>query len=189
MPPSRAARPRSVYQVKITLKGTSPPIWRRLLVWSDTRLSVLHDVIQVAMGWYDSHLHQFVVGRVYYGVPDPDSWTEVKDESKVTFSQVAPGEKARITYEYDFGDSWTHSILVEKILPPSPNVDPPVCLAGRRACPPEDVGGVWGYADFLEAIADPEHEEHDEMLEWIGGEFDPAAFNMEAVNAQLRDLR
>jgi tetratricopeptide (TPR) repeat protein len=166
-----------VYQLKVTLKGTSPPIWRRLLVPADTRLSKLH-------------VHQFEVGRRCIGVPSPDDdWREVEDERKIRLSEIAAGEKARFTYEYDFGDSWEHAILVEKVLPPEKGARYPACVGGRRACPPEDVGGVWGYETFLEAIADPTHEEREEMLEWVGGAFDPEAFDAEEVSRSLRRLR
>jgi hypothetical protein len=179
----------SIYQLKVTLKGSKPPIWRRLQLRGDTRLSELHDILQLAMGWGDAHLHQFTAGEQSFGRPDADDWTEVRDERQVVLSQVARAEKARLGYEYDFGDSWEHQLLVEKILPPEPGKDYPVCVAGKRACPPEDVGGIWGYADFLAAIRDPEHREHKELLEWIGGAFDPEAFDLEAVNAALQRLQ
>jgi hypothetical protein len=103
-------------------------------------------------------------------------------------NQIVTGEKFTFTYEYDFGDDWLHAILIEKILPPAPDQKLPVCIKGKRACPPEDVGGIWGYELFLEAIADPEHEEHDSYLVWVGGEFDPEAFDLDAINARLRGL-
>jgi hypothetical protein len=177
-----------IYQIKVSLQGSKPPVWRRLLVSSDTSLSQLHQIIQTAMGWWDSHLHQFIVGDVYYGVPSPDAWYEVKDEHRAKLNQIAPQEKAKFVYEYDFGDDWRHAILVEKILPPDPAKKLPVCIKGKHACPPEDVGGIWGYETFLEAIADPEHEEHDSYLEWVGGAFDPASFDIDAINEQLRQL-
>jgi hypothetical protein len=127
-------------------------------VRSDTQLSTLHRILQIAMGWQDCHLHQFAIGGQHFGIPDSDDWTEVRDERKVTLGQVAPSAKARVTYEYDFGDSWEHEILVEQVLPPQSGVRYPICVAGRRACPPEDLGGVWGYAEYLEAIRDAEHE-------------------------------
>jgi len=178
-----------IYQLKITLKDSKPPIWRRVLVPSDIPLSKLHRIIQAAMGWWDSHLHQFIVGRVYYGVPDPDDWHEVKDERRARLNQIAPTEKSRFTYEYDFGDDWLHAVQVEKILPPDPAQKLPVCIKGRRACPPEDVGGVWGYANFLEALSDPNHPEHELYKEWIGDEFDPEACDLDDINARLRAIR
>ena len=177
-----------IYQIKITLLGSDPPIWRRIQVRGDTPLDRLHDIIQVAMGWTNSHLHQFIVGRTYFGPPDPYyEELELNDETESTLSQITKDEKATFIYEYDFGDSWTHELLVEEIVPPGEQKYP-VCLAGERACPPEDVGGVWGYEGFLEAIRDPDHPDHEDYIEWIGGNFDSEAFDLEAVNAALRRI-
>jgi hypothetical protein len=141
------------------------------------------------MGWEDYHLHQFVAGGEAYGVPDPDFGMEIRDEKRVRLNQLTRCEKAKIGYEYDFGDSWEHELLVEKILPRQDGQTYPVCLAGKRACPPEDCGGVWGYADFLEAIGNPKHPEHRAMREWGGEDFDPEAFDLERVNDRLKRLR
>ena len=181
-----------IYQIKVTLRDSKPSIWRRIQVPSDINLGKLHRILQVVMGWYDSHLHQFIVGGTYYGEPDPDyrtMGTDMRDEKRVKLNQIVRGEKSRFRYEYDFGDSWEHELLVEKILPPEPRGRYPICLKGKGACPPEDVGGVWGYGDFLEAIKDPKHPEHNDMLEWIGGEFDPEAFDLDEVNEALAHLR
>jgi hypothetical protein len=113
---------------------------------------------------------------------------EAKDARTVTLERLVPREKSKLLYEYDFGDSWDHELLVEKRLPLAAGKRYPVCLTGKRACPPEDCGGVWGYASVLEAIRDPEHPEHEEMLEWVGGEFDPEAFDLDEVNRELRHL-
>ena len=191
MTKSKSVSDAPIYQIKVTLEDSKPPIWRRLLVRSDVILAELHDIIQAAFGWWDYHLHQFIVGETYFGVPDPDyeDYLEMNDEQDVTLSQVAPREGSKFRYEYDFGDSWLHQVLLEKILPPEPGQVYPVCIKGRRARPPEDVGGMWGYYHFLEAIQDPDHEEHDEYLEWVGGEFDPEAFDQEQVNQALAALR
>ena len=181
--------PGVVYQLKVTLVGFRPPIWRRLLVPANTPLSTLHGLLQIAMGWTDTHLHQFVLGRRFIGVPDPDNWTEVEDERKLRLSDLARREKDRFRYEYDFGDSWEHDIVLEKVLPSGANVAVASCVAGRGACPPEDVGGVWGYERFLEALQDPTHKEHAWLSEWFGGEFDANAFDLEGVNAELRRVR
>ena len=180
-----------IYQIKVTLRDSKPPIWRRIQVPGDINLGKLHRILQEVMGWTDSHLHQFIVGNTYFGQPDPDygDMYDMRDEKRVKLSQIAPAEKFKFRYEYDFGDSWEHELLVEKILPPEPGVHYPVCLKGKRACPPEDVGGVWGYPDFLEAIQNPDHPEHEDMLEWIGGEFDPEAFDLDEVNEALRHVR
>jgi hypothetical protein len=189
MPPRKAAAPSRVYQLKITLKGSKPPIWRRVEVADDITLAKLHHIIQAAMGWTDSHLHMFSFGRVSYGVPDPGYDEDVRDERRYKLSQLLVAPKEKLFYEYDFGDSWTHEVLLEKVLPPEPGATYPRCTAGKRACPPEDCGGVWGYAEFVEAIADPEHEQHEELLAWVGGEFDPEQFDVGEANAALRPLR
>lgn len=136
----------SVYQLKVTLQDSKPPIWRRILVPADITLSKLHRILQVTMGWSDSHLHQFIVADTYYGVSEPGAGfgmdMEVKNESRVKLDKIAPAEKSRIIYKYDFGDSWEHQILVEKILPAEEGAPYPLCITGKRACPPEDVGGV-----------------------------------------------
>ena len=178
-----------IYQLKITLKESRPPIWRRFQVRSGVTLARLHRIVQEVMGWLDGHLHQFIVGPIYYGVPDPDDLSEIRDERKVRLDQIlsVPGKK--IVYEYDFGDGWEHTIMLEKILAPDSKARYPRCLDGARACPPEDCGGIYGYADFLEAIRDPNHEEHEGMIEWIGGEFDPEEFDLEAVNQSLKSIR
>jgi len=175
-----------VYQIKVTLKGIRPPIWRRLLVPGNIDLYELHNIIQVAMGWENYHLHQFIIDGEYFSIPSEDDWEPVKDERKIRLSRVAPFERRKFVYEYDFGDSWEHEILVEKIMDPVPGQVYPVCIKGKRACPPEDVGGVPGYYGFLEAIHDPNHEWHEEYSEWIGDEFDPEKFDLDKVNAMLK---
>lgn len=184
------AKTADIYQIKVTLKHSKPPIWRRIQVAGDTRLDKLHLILQEVMGWENYHLHQFIVGGTYYGKPHPDydDFFEMKDEKKVRLNQIAPREKSKFTYEYDFGDSWEHELLVEKVLPPESDVHYPCCIKGKRACPPEDVGGVWGYDSFLEAIQNPADPEHEDMLEWIGGEFDPEAFDLDEINEALRRI-
>lgn len=180
---------RSIYQIKISLIGLKPPIWRTVLVPSDLGLEDFHDVIQIVMGWTDSHLHQFIANNVFYGIPDDDfgMGMEIEDESKYKLSQLLSKEKDIITYEYDFGDSWEHKILLEKILPFDTKTNLPVCIKGKRACPPEDCGGVWGYEELLETISNIEHPEHEDMLEWLGGEFDPEEFDLAEINDDLAE--
>ena len=182
---AKTKEPAPVYQLKITLKAIRPPIWRRLQV-KDCSLAKLHDILQTCMGWTNSHLHAFEIGGQEYGEPDPHGMMEMEDERKVTLSQVVARGFKKFTYTYDFGDTWEHVLQVEKTLPVEADVRYPRCLAGARACPPEDCGGPWGYGDFLEAIDNPEHERHEEIVEWLGGPFDPEAFNIETVNQQLR---
>jgi hypothetical protein len=181
----------AIYQFKVTLKDSDPPIWRRIQMPGCT-LGELHEVLQVVMGWEDCHLHRFDVRGESYGPLDPEDalWDlEKRDEEEISLSTIVKmARKVRFTYEYDFGDSWQHEIVLEKTLEPEPKVKYPRCIEGERACPPEDCGGVWGYAEFLEAIADPKHESHEDMLEWIGGKFDPEKFDLDAVNRELRRL-
>jgi hypothetical protein len=181
-----------IYQLKITLLGIKPPIWRRFQVPSDMNLAKLHQVIQEVMGWEESHMHQFKVGKTYYGMTYPndfDDMPETRDERKARLNELVTRPKAKFIYEYDFGDSWEHEVVLEKVLPPEPGAKYPVCLEGKRACPPEDCGGVWGYANLLEVMQDEGHPEHEEMLEWLGEEFDPEKFDVEAVNKALRRIR
>jgi hypothetical protein len=173
---------------KVTLKGSRPPIWRRLQVISDTTLAQLHRILQCVMGWEDAHLYQFIVSGIRYGDPRLLGELDAEDARTVPLATLGLREKAKFLYEYDFGDSWEHELRVEKILPRDEGKRYPVCLTGKRACPPEDCGGIWGYASFLEAIRDPEHPEHDEMLEWVGGEFDPDSFDQDEVNRELQRL-
>jgi hypothetical protein len=174
----------SVYQAKITLNGIKPPIWRRVQV-EDGTLGKLHDVIQTCMGWDDYHLHVFVIGSEQYGLPEQWEDPEVGDSRKVRLNHLIAQGVKKFLYIYDMGDSWEHTIRIEKTLPIEAGINYPRCIAGERACPPEDCGGPWGYGDLLEALQDPEHPEYEDMVEWIGGEFNPEAFNLDEVNAEL----
>ena len=140
------------------------------------------------MGWTESHLHQFIVGRTYYGEPHPEYGLEMNDQDAVQLDEIVEKKKDRFVYEYDFGDGWEHVILVEEIMEPDPDAIYPRCVKGKRNCPPEDIGGTWGYAEFLEAIEDEDHPQHAEYMDWIGGEFDPEAFDREEVNEMLKDI-
>jgi hypothetical protein len=184
----------TVYQVKITLNNVQPPVWRRVLV-KDCTLAKLHDIIQISMGWDDYHLHVFEIGGEQYGSSEQwqeqDPWgdSETADERKVKVSQLLDRDFKKFRYEYDMGDGWEHTIQIENVLPAEAGVRYPRCIEGSRACPPEDCGGPWGYGDFLEALRDPRHPEHADMLEWVGGEFDPEQFDPETVNQQFAGLR
>jgi len=182
-------RLRCTYQLKVSLKGLRPPVWRRLLVPSSIYLSDLHDVFQIAMGWTDSHLHLFNCGRVSFGQPDPDFADGVADESGVRLEAVLAEEGESLVYEYDFGDGWEHKVTLEKVLPYERGAANARCIGGRRSCPPEDVGGIYGYADFLEAYVDPKHPRHQEMVLWAGPDFDADRFDMEEVNDELLHRR
>jgi hypothetical protein len=181
-----------LYQLKITLRDCKPPIWRRIVVRADMKLDRLHRVIQTVMGWSDCHLHQFVVGRVFYGVPDrerDDFGTETLNEKRYTVADLAPVAKRKFIYEYDFSDSWEHEVLVEQVLPPDADFKHPVCLGGANASPPEDCGGIPGYYDLLAALADPKHEQHEEMKEWVGVAWDATRFSLEDANAGLKRIK
>jgi len=174
----------SVYRLKITLRDVRPSVWRRIETFADTTLEKLHLVIQAAMGWEDAHLHSFVVGRSQFGPRDSGC---PLDERGVRLDSIA-GLKERFEYDYDFGDGWSHGIVVESIGAPEKGVSYPRFIGGRNACPPEDVGGPYGYEELLEAIADPDHQRHDELKEWIGGAFDPASFEVARIEAAFRRL-
>jgi len=179
--------PQKVCQIKITLNYISPAIWRRIWVSEKTTLFELHEIIQIIFGWQDYHLHEFTINDIRYGDLESDEYEEMdlQDEMNYTLKKLRLNEGSHFSYRYDFGDSWDHAILIEKIMPVEKGVSYPQCIKGKRARPPEDVGGVGGYADFLEAIHDPLHEEHDCYLAWVGGAFDPEAFNLKEVNQRL----
>lgn len=181
-------RPRTsqTFRIKVTLRDTKPPIWRRLEVPGDILLPKLHRVLQVAMGWTDSHLHLFRVGQDCYA--PPGDWEPVgADSRQVALVDLAAGQGARLVYEYDFGDGWTHDILVEAVV--EARCDGVRLLGGRRRCPPENCGGPWGYQELLEAMADPSHERHAEVVEWVGEEWDAKEFEVEEVAAELMGVR
>ena len=193
MPAKKGAVPPEIYQLKVTLLGTSPPIWRRLLVPSDLTLAQLHDVLQAAMGWQDCHMHEFSVGRRHFGRPSPDDrlmgMPPVENERTVRLSSVLGRVGAKAIYTYDFGDSWEHGLLLEKRLAPDPNTAYPVCTGGQLACPPEDCGGIGGFYDLMDALGDPAHDQHDELLDWVGDDYDPDAFSVDDVNRMLTPAR
>jgi len=178
-----------IYQLEVTLAGVRPPVWRRLRVPSSINLKELHQILQVAFGWTDSHLHEFEVAGQTYGTPHTEYANTTRNEARVRLNEVLLKEKDSIVYEYDFGDGWEHRVVLERIIPFAPDLSAPSCIAGARACPPDDCGGVGGYEEFLEAIGDSLHPEHEAMLEWIGGEFDPVYFDLEDVNRQLAPWR
>lgn len=188
------APPQCVYQIKVTLRGIKPPIWRRVLLLDDTPLDGLHTIIQAVMGWYDSHLHQFIANDVFYEMARREEdgdfsfpfFHERRPETGVPLSSVLSATGKKIRYEYDFGDGWDHDVLLEKILPLEDGADYPVCTHGRRACPPEDCGGPWGYRQLLETLDDPTDSDHEGMLDWTGGPIDPDEFDLDAVNSALR---
>lgn len=190
LPGHRAARPKNIHRLKVTLRGTRPPIWRRVEVPSDISLQRLHSVIQIAFGWQDYHLHAFETPAGRYGSSDPD--TDIRSSAHKRLSAVADWPGDRIGYEYDFGDCWEHDIVVEAVEPAVPGVRYPRCTGGKRAGPPEDCGGVGGYYRMLDVLADQQHDEHEALLDWLGigspGEFDPAGFDRDGVSGAMRRL-
>jgi hypothetical protein len=178
-----------VFQLRIQLKRVTPMVWRRLLVPGGVRLLKLHEMFQAAMGWTNSHLHSFTIGDQLYGMHIEDWPEEELDEKGFTVFVALRGGVRRFGYEYDFGDCWEHEVIVEDTTWTPLALKHGVCVDGQNACPPEDVGGVVGYEQFLEAIRDPGHDEHDSQLLWVGYKFDAEAFDLAAANALLQRVR
>lgn len=182
-------------QLKISLKNSSPPIWRRVLVNSSISFLELHYTIQIAMGWGNFHLYEFKIGNYRIGIidedfDDPESGDfEIIDANAITLDEVlSKAEVKSFSYIYDFGDGWMHSIVVEKTMPLDPDKYYPVCIKGKLNCPPEDCGGLYGYYNLLEIISNKKHPEYKNMVEWMGGGFDPTEFDVEDVNENLKDI-
>lgn len=178
-----------IYTLRIEIEEIEPLIWRRLHVAASITLPRLHSVLQVVMGWTDSHLHSFEIGDREYSNAEELDEVNMLDEKGRKLESLLGGTIREFGYQYDFGDSWEHRIVVESIAAPKADWLYPLCVSGERACPPEDVGGSGGYQDFLDTIAKPDHEEHESMLVWIGGAFDPEGFDINSVNRELRRLR
>jgi hypothetical protein len=179
----------TIYQIQIALRGLKPKIWRRILIPSDTLLSEFHEIIQITMGWENCHLHQFIKDGTYYSnendaeaMFDSINYQKKKTRLKSLLTSV----KEKIVYEYDFGDSWEHDIILEKIIPFDGNLRYPICITGKMHCPAEDSGGIYGYSNMLEILAQPDHEEYSQYLEWLGDEFDPEYFDKDEINELLR---
>ena len=185
-----AAKKKAIYQLKITLQNIRPPIWRRVQLPRDITLGQLHLIVQISMGWTNSHLHSFTIQGEDYGVATPEfAWDDmdINDEEQFKLNKIIPGEKFKFAYTYDFGDCWDHEILVEKVLDAQPDRKYPLCIKAKRACPPEDCGGTWGYQELLETLQDPKHPEHQERLEWLGGSFDSEAVDIDDINDVIRE--
>lgn len=178
---------RAICRFKVTLRGISPPIWRTIEVPFDYTFWALHVAIQDAMGWEDYHLHEFEVPRagvgsaVLIGSAEPEFGQSVLPSWKMLISEFFPHHTWRAKYIYDFGDCWEHTVGLEAVLPAKRGVKYPRCLKGRRACPPEDCGGVGGYYRLVEILSDPNDDEYEEMLEWTGAEYDPNQFDPKEV--------
>lgn len=183
-----APTPKSIYQIKVTLNDSNPPIWRRFLVPDSISLHQVHTILQIVMGWTNSHLHQFIIDGNYYGEPEEEDGygEDLKNEKRYRLNQFVARKGFKFIYEYDFGDGWEHTVHVEAILPVEKGKQYPVCLEGKRTCPPEDIGGVEGYEDLLKIFSNPKHPEHKGMMEEFGDDFEPDIFNMDGVNESLR---
>lgn len=179
----------SVHQLKVTLRGVKPPVWRRIVVSSDLSLGELAPILEAAMGWLGGHLHVFDVDGTWYGSPDPDWPSDDLDENQYRLDEILTSVGDKMRWDYDFGDGWEHNVAVEKIFEAEPGVEYPICLAGRRACPPEDCGGPHGYGRLLEVLADPSHPEHQKLKEWAPIDFDPDYFDVEETSLEMRSPR
>jgi hypothetical protein len=179
----------TAHQLKITLRSVRPPVWRQILVHSDTDLAELALILEAAMGWLGGHLHAFESPEARYAMPDAEWPDDDLDEREFRVHDVLPEVGAKLRWDYDFGDGWEHDVVVEKIVPAVSDVDHPICLAGSMACPPEDCGGPMGYEDLLDALADPTHPEHDAMREWAPPGFDPTSFDVDETTAAMRSAR
>jgi hypothetical protein len=179
-----------IYQLEIWLMDIEPRIWRKFELRSDIRLDRLHDIIQQVMGWTDSHLHSFNAGDgTEYGMPDPDDMfdnNDMLDEKKAKLTDLLARPKDRFIYVYDFGDNWEHVVELAEIKEAEPGVKYPLCLAGERACPPDDCGGAWAYEDFLKTLRGRNKKKRQELLDWLGYDFDPEAFDIEEINKSLK---
>jgi len=180
---------KTIRQLKVTLRQVKPPAWRRIEVESDLTLGELSPVLESAMGWMGGHLHVFDVGGARYGTPDPDWGTDDLDENRFRLGDMLPKVGMKMRWNYDFGDGWEHDVLVEAISLPQRGHEYPACVAGRRACSSEDCGGPWSYTGLLEAVANPDHPEHEELRCWLPPGFDPARFDLEETNAAMRSPR
>jgi hypothetical protein len=182
----------SAIQFKVALKYIRPPIWRRVLLPDNFTLGQLHEVIQVTMGWHNCHMHSFRIGGAYYTSQSASEMEDMdmENEETVFLGRIVTRARQKFIYEYDFGDSWEHEVVVEKIVPHDPQVQYPVCLHGARACPPEDCGSFPGYMDILEALkASKKTAEQKELLEWLEDGYDPERFDLAAVNRRLAGKR
>lgn len=174
------------WQLHVELEDVRPKIWRRLLVPLTVDLSRLHVMLLWGMGWDGGHVHEFIFGHDHYGATEPgrEFPDDLMPEEDVSLSQ-ALGRRKSFQYLYDFGDAWWHKVKIERVVRLDSPIEYARCIAGENACPPQDVGGVGGYEEFLEALADPAHPEHAELQRWIGRPFDPRAFDIDEINARL----
>lgn len=184
---SQKSKNLTIYRFKIVLKDTNPLIWRQIEV-NDVTIEGLHLLIQTAMGWTNSHLHLFEIGeKIYSSIPSTIAELKAIDSRNLRISDLVRthGPKLRMIYEYDFGDGWRHDIILEKVSNAESGATFPQCIGGERACPPEDVGGTDAFEDYVEAITDPDHPEHAELLDWKGP-FDPEKFDPKIATRRMK---
>jgi hypothetical protein len=179
----------AVLRLKVTLDDVEPKVLRRIEVPADIKLDRLHLTLQAALGWTNSHLFEIRARDVGWGIPSPDWPDGPLDARKVKLIDVLEDAGTKtLRYLYDYGDGWEHTIKVERMIPADTNIAYPRLIEASGRCPPEDVGGPWGYAEMLEALADPDHERHAEIREWVGDDFDPHAFDAEPLRANVAAL-
>ncbi len=188
LPKKSRSKSTKSYQLRVELKGVKPAVWRRIGVPGNIKLSKLHQILLAVMGWQGGHLHEFIFADAMYGQAEEEMEPGVEDESRVSLIK-ATADSNSFTWVYDYGDYWEHKVKVERIVDLGVPLDTAICITGRNACPPEDVGGVPGYAEFLDAIRDPANPEHQTMLEWCGGVFDPSAFDPFAAQERLDEIK
>ncbi len=189
---SRRSTPAHTYQLLVSLEEIEPKIWRRLWVPDHLTLAKIDRVIQAAMGWTNSHLHEFALDGRRFGIVDPewDQDPDLLEDKRFRLGDMLGTRVQDFQYTYDFGDGWVHSVRVEQVLVAREGINTwPMCIAGANACPPEDVGGSYGYMEFLQAVRDPTHEQHEAMWRWWGGPFDPSGFDVNAANIAIRRLK
>jgi hypothetical protein len=180
-----------VYKMLVVLEESSPRIWRRFVISANSTLYQLHKTLQIVMGWTECHLHEFLIDGKHYGEPSPEydgSLAEMLNHRKFKIYHVVPSVGGKFKYIYDFGDGWQHNITVEDMYPKTEGERYPICLTGANACPPEDSGNLPGYYEKLQIMKDPAHPEYEDIKEWMGPDFDPAAFDLVAVNLDLRNI-
>ena len=178
---------RQIFQLRVSLADVTPPVWRRVLVPGGYTLDRVHRVFQYTLGWQDCHLHSFDIEGLQYGEPDPEGELTLRDELDARLDAVVT-KGGRFLYTYDFGDWWEHEVIVEDVFGADPDERYPLCTGGERACPPEDVGGPFGYRQFLAALADRAHPEHEPMRSWVGESFDPTSFDADRASTLARRL-
>lgn len=188
LPSKSRSKSTQPYQLRLELKGVKPAVWRRIAVPGTIKLSKLHQILLAAMGWQGGHLHEFIFADAMYGEAQEEMEPGVEDESRVSLNKAMAGSNS-FTWIYDYGDYWEHKIKVERIVDLGVPLETAMCLTGKNACPPEDVGGTPGYAEFLAAIRDPANPEHQTMLQWYGGAFDPSAFDPFDAQQRLNEIK